>query len=229
MPSFPKDSLPKRRTWRRWPPEAFAIVRQHKPPVALCEELATLTGNDKRACWSFLSRQGISRPGSATRHRFTRQECDALVEYISDHGIQAAAIRFGYEAKSLYNLLYRLEHTRMSRDTMSLRELSMHLRVGYSRVRGWVEKGLLKAIRRESKSGSVSYLVEFDDLQRFCREHRDLLITRRSCPHRIRFLEEYVFAPKHAELLRTRESKREAEAFGRGEFLRGSDRNLKSA
>jgi hypothetical protein len=32
-------------------------------------------------------------------------------------------------------------------------------------------------------------------------------------------LEEYVFAPKHAELLRTRESKRENEAFDRGEYL----------
>ena len=44
-------------------------------------------------------------------------------------------------------------------------------------------------------------------------------ITRRWPPHRIKFLEEYVFAPKHAELLRTRESKRENEAFDRGEYL----------
>jgi hypothetical protein len=30
---------------------------------------------------------------------------------------------------------------------------------------------------------------------------------------------EYVFAPKHAELLRVRESKREEEAYQRGEYL----------
>jgi hypothetical protein len=34
-----------------------------------------------------------------------------------------------------------------------------------------------------------------------------------------RFLEEYVLAPKHPELLRTRESKRENGAFDRGEYL----------
>jgi hypothetical protein len=32
-------------------------------------------------------------------------------------------------------------------------------------------------------------------------------------------LEEYVFAPKHVELLQTRESKRENNAFERGEYL----------
>jgi hypothetical protein len=45
------------------------------------------------------------------------------------------------------------------------------------------------------------------------------LITRRWPPHRIKFLEEYVFAPKHAELLRTRESRRENSAFDRGEYI----------
>jgi hypothetical protein len=49
--------------------------------------------------------------------------------------------------------------------------------------------------------------------------NQSLLITRRWPPYRIKFLEEYVFAPKHAELLRTRESKRENDAFDRGEYI----------
>ena len=49
---------------------------------------------------------------------------------------------------------------------------------------------------------------EFAALQKFCKEHRSLLITRRWPLQRIRFLEEYVFAPKFGELLRTRESNR---------------------
>jgi hypothetical protein len=60
-------------------------------------------------------------------------------------------------------------------------------------------------------------------LQKFCKEHRNLLITRRWSPNRMRFLEEYVFAPKHAELLRTRESKRENSAFERGEYFESED------
>lgn len=98
----PGDAGPGRRTWSRWPPEAFNIIKQNRAPAALCDELASLTGNDKRACWRFLNKNGIRRPGSAARHRFNRQTCDALIEYISDHGVQAAAKRFGYDAKSLY-------------------------------------------------------------------------------------------------------------------------------
>lgn len=228
MPSSPIDPAPKRRTWRRFPPEAVAVLRQKKHPVAICEELAALTGRDKRACWDFMTRHGIERPGSGSRHNFDPKRTEELVEYISDHGVHAAALRFGYNAKSLYNLLYRREHTHLSTDTMSLRELCAHLRIRRSQATRWIELGLLKVVRRESRPGAVSYLVEFDALQKFCREHRNLLVTRRSSPNRLRFLEEYVFAPKHAELLRTRESKREAEAFERGEYLedtRGAQRS----
>lgn len=225
----PGDARPTRRTWRRWPPEAFEIIRQTKNAAALCEELASVTGHDKRSCWDFLKRHGIQRPGSASRHKFDRQTCDALIEYISDHGVQAAATRFGFEPKSLYNLLYRQEHTRLSSDAMSLRAVCAHLRIRHSQAIRWIEMGLLKAVRRESRSGVVFYFIEFGALQKFCKEHRNLLITRRSSPNRIKFLEEYVFAPKHAELLRTRESKREAEAFERGEYLEDTRRSQRSA
>lgn len=230
MPSSsPIDPTPKRRTWRRFPPEAVEIMRQKKHPVAICEELAALTGRDKRACWDFMTRRGIPRPGSVSRHNFDPNKTDELVEYISDHGVHAAALRFGCNPKSLYNWLYRQEHTHLSTDALSLREVCKHLRIRRSQATRWIELGLLKAVRRESRTGVVSYLIEFDALQKFCKEHRNLLITRRSSPNRIRFLEEFVFAPKHAELLRTRESKREAEAFERGEYLEDTSRSQKSA
>jgi len=229
MSSSSIEPIPKRRTWRRWPPEAFEIIRENKNPAALCEELASLTGNDKRACWRFLNKHGVRRPGSASRHKFDHRKTEELVEYISDRGVQAAALRFGYDAKVLYNLLYRQVRTRLSTDTISLHEVCAHLRIRYSQATRWIELGLLKAVRRESRTGAVSYLIEFEALQRFCREHRNLLVTRRSSPNRIRFLEEYIFAPKHAELLHTRESKREAEAFERGEYLKDAAGSRKSA
>jgi len=91
--------------------------------------------------------------------------------------------------------------------------------VRYSKVMSWIEQGLLQAKREQTRTGRPIYSIEFVALQKFCKEHRNLLITRRWPPQRIRFLEEYVFAPKHADLLRTRESKRENDAFGRGEYL----------
>jgi hypothetical protein len=229
MPVSTKDPGPTRRRRRQWPPEANEIVRQNKQAAALCSELEALSGNDRSACWRFLNKHGIQRPGAASRHTFDRKRTDELIEYISDHGVQAAALRFGYDAKSLYNLLYRQEHTRLCTDAMSLREVCGHLRIKHSQATRWIESGLLRAVRRESRTGAVSYLIEFDALQKFCKEHRNLLVTRRSSPNRIRFLEEYVFAPKHAELLRTRESKREAEAFERGEYLEDTRRSQKSA
>lgn len=200
MPTSPNGQNPKRRSWLRWPPEALEILRQNKNPVAICEELASLTGKSKRACWTFMTRHGIQRPGSATRRTFDRKTCDKLVEYIANHGVHAAAEKFGYKTKSLYNLLYRQEHTKMSRNTMTLRQFAVHLRMRFSQVRGWVERGLLRAERHEFRSGAATYLIKFEELLRFSKKHPALLLTSRSCPGRLRFLEEFLFAPRRAGL-----------------------------
>lgn len=219
MSTSSDKSAPKRRAWRRWPPEAAAIAQQKKHPSALCEELAALSGHDQRACWRFLNKHGVQRPGSGSRHKFEPRMIDSLIDYVCEHGVRAAATRFGYESKVIYNLLYRQEHTKLSKDSLSLRQFCAHLGVKYSKASGWIEQGLLKAARQETRTGRINFRIDFEALQKFCKEHQSLLITRRSSPARIRFLQEYVFAPKHAELLRTRESKREAEAYERGEYL----------
>jgi hypothetical protein len=123
-----------------------------------------------------------------------------LVEYISNHGIHAAAEKFGYSTKSLYNLLYRQDHTKLSKNTMTLRQLAVHLRMRFSQVRGWVERGLLRAERHEFKSGAATYLIKFEELRRFSKKHPELLITSRSSPGRLRFLEEFLFAPRRVGL-----------------------------
>lgn len=178
-----------------------------------------------------MTRHGVRRPGSATRHKFDPDKFDKLIEYVADHGVHAAAQRFHCSTKSLYNFLYRQEHTNLGRDTMSLRQVCDHLGVKYSRVREWIEKGLLKARRfeRESRRGNVLYLIELDALEEFCTGHPELLISRRKSPTRIRFLKEFILAPKHADLIASREAKREAEAFERGEYLESPRRSQKSA
>jgi hypothetical protein len=229
MTTSPAEPAPQRRRRPVWPPEAGVLVQQKKHPSALCAELAALTGNDVRACWRFLNKHGIERPGSKRRTLFDPRTVNNLIDCASENGVQAAAIRFGYEPKTLYNLLYRQERTKLSRDVLSLRVVCNQLRVKYRKGVEWIEQGLLRATRCESTNGNVSYLIEFDVLQKFCKEHRNLLVTRRTSPSRIRFLEEYIFAPKHAELLRTRESKREGEAFERGEYVQNSECTQRSA
>lgn len=228
MTSSPDEPVPKRRTWLRWPPEAAGIAQKNKPPVALCEELAALSGHDKRACWRFLKKYGVLSPGSRARRKFDPRTINSVIDYVSEHGVQAASVRFGYDSKTLYNLLYREDHSNLSKDSLSLRQVCTHLGVKYTKAMNWIERGLLEAERRESRTGAVSYQVEFEALQKFCKEHRSLLVTRRCSPSRIRFLEQYVFAPKHADLIRARESKREAEAYERHEYLEAPRRSQRS-
>jgi len=202
-----------------WPAEAASIAQRKQHPVRLCEELKALTGHDKAACWRFLKKHGIERPGSGSRRSFDPTTVESIIEYVSEHSVQAASRRFHCEAKTLYNLIHRRGYTHCGKDLLSLRQICSYFGVRYCKVMSWIEQGLLEVSREQTRTGKVIYSIGFEALQKFCKEHRSLLITRRWSPHRIRFLEEYVFAPKHAELLRTRESKRENGAFDRGEYL----------
>jgi hypothetical protein len=56
-----------------------------------------------------------------------------------------------------------------------------------------------------SAQRGASTLIAFSAIPKLVEEDRD---------HR-----EFILAPKHADLIRSRESKREAEAFERGEYL----------
>lgn len=210
-----------------WSTEAFKLIRlkRHRHPAALCEELASLTGNDKNACWRFLNRNGIQRPGSKSRRSFPPDRVHKIIEYIGEHGVGAASERFGCKAKALYNLLDRHGHTRLGKDCLSLRQFCANFRVKHRQAFEWMDRGLLAVTREESRTGRVRYSIEFKDLRKFCEEHRNLLLTNRICEARLEFLQEFVFAPKHADLLPTRESKREGEAFERGEYIDPEDRN----
>jgi hypothetical protein len=212
-----------KRKWRRWPPEAFAIVQKKENAAVLCSELEAVSGNDRNACWRFLKKHGIERPGAGSRRVFSDQVVEAMTEYVSEHGVQAACQRFRCDAKSVYNLLHRSGFTHRARDSFSLREVCQLLRVRHSKVKQWLERGWLEPHKEISPTGRLHYIIDHTSLQRFCRERRDLLITRRWPAQRLAFLEEYVFAPKHADLLRTRESKREQEAYERGEFLESNN------
>jgi hypothetical protein len=203
-----------------WPVEATNIAQKKHHPVRLCEELIALTGYDKAACWRFLKKHGVKRPGSGSRRSFDAKTVESIIEYVSEHGVQAASQRFHCEAKTLYNLIHRQGYAHHGKDLLSLRQICSYFGVRYSKAMSWIERGLLEANRQHTRTGKIVYSIEFEALRKFCKEHRNLLITRRWSPHRIRFLEEYVFAPKHAELLHTRESKRESGAYDRKEYLK---------
>jgi DNA-binding transcriptional MerR regulator len=202
----------KRRTHYRWPAEALSIAQRKCNPAALCADLARLTGYDERACWNFLERHGVRRPGSTSRTSFSERLVERIVEYSTDHGIQACSTRFNLPRKAIYNLLYRQEMTCRSRDFFTMREVCRHLSVKESTVLSWIEAGLLTAEQSTRCDGRVLYAFSHEALTKFCKEGRELLLKRRWPERRLEFIREYIFAPKHADLLDSRECKRAREA-----------------
>jgi hypothetical protein len=172
-----------------------------------------ISGNGEKACWRFLGQHGIPRPGSAKRITYSDQLFERVLEYSAEHGIQAASQKFNLSTKSISNVLYRREQTGLSHDALTLRDLCMFLRVRPTTVLEWVARGWLVAEKHPRNDGGVVHRFHHDAIKRFCNEHRALLLQRRWPKERLNFCETYIFAPKHAELIDGRESKRERQAF----------------
>jgi 3-oxoacyl-[acyl-carrier-protein] synthase III len=85
---------------------------------------------------------------------------EAITEYVSEHGVQAASQRFHCSPKAVYNVLHRYGYTCRARDMFSLAEICNHLRVKYSKALAWIEQGLLLAHREMTRTGRPRYLVD---------------------------------------------------------------------
>lgn len=202
-----------RRKRSKWPEEAAVVAERPASPASLCAELMRISGNGEKACWRYLEQHGIRRPGSATRTTFSDQLFERVLEYSAEHGIQAASQKFHLSTKSISNVLYRREQTGLPHDALTLRDLCMFLRVRPKTVLDWVDKGWLLAKKQLRKDGRVVHRFHHEAIQRFCNQYRALLLQRRWPKQRLDFCESFVFAPKHAELIEGRESKKERQAL----------------
>ena len=124
-----KEVPPRKPRKYLWPTEAVNIAQKKLHPVRLCEELIALTGHEKAACWRFLNKYGVERPGSGSRRSFDPTTVESIIEYVSEHSVQAATRRFHCDAKTLYNLIHRRGYTHCGKDLLSLRQICSHLGV----------------------------------------------------------------------------------------------------
>jgi hypothetical protein len=136
-----------------------------------------------------------------------------VLEYSAEHGIRAASQKFNLSTKSISNVLYRREQRGLSHDSLTLRDLCTFLRVRPATVLDWVQRGWLAAEKQPRNDGRVVHRFQYDAIKRFCNQHRALLLQRRWPKQRLEFCETFVFAPKHADLIDGRESKRERQAL----------------
>jgi hypothetical protein len=218
-----------RRKRSRWPEGADIVAERSASPAAICAELMRISGNGEKACWRFLEQHGIRRPGSAKRTTYSDQLFERVLEYSAEHGIQATSLKFHLSTKSISNVLYRREQTGLSRDALTLRDLCMFLRVRPKSVLDWVERGWLAAEKHPRNDGRVVHRFHHDAIKRFCNEYRGLLLKRRWPKERLNFCETFIFAPKHAELIEGRESKRERQALQEQEEREEEQRRLAEA
>jgi hypothetical protein len=186
----------------------------------LHRNLSGMTGFDSEATWRFLRSYGIQRPLSPRRRSL---DTEKVVEHVLDYGYDSAMRKYQVSRKYLYNLLYRNGRTvGHNQGGYGMNQLRLLLKVRVETIQTWINMGALEATRVQY-GGKQSYVVTDDQLRRFFKSHKEKarVIAHRFPAKRVEFLEEFLYDPSHSDLglLRTRESKKEGEAFRRGEYL----------
>ena len=213
----------KRRTRLIWPEEAKRLVTKAqrsgdpiKNILLLHNQLQQITGFGSRACWNFLDRNGIRRPAQRI------QWDPKIVDFVMEHGYDKAAERFSCDKTLLYKFIQRQNRqVGHCSGQYGLNQLRKLLSVRVSVIEGWIKDNILEATAI-TFAGKPTWRVSDDQLKRFLADHASGLIRSRRFPEkRVTFLSEYLYDGKHMDLglLRTRESKKEGEAFRNGEYL----------
>ncbi len=160
---------------------------------------------------------GIKRPGAGKRVKWTPK----AVDFVMDQGYDAAVQKFNTSKKAVYRFMQRNERTMGScRGQYSLNQLRKLLSVRTETIVGWIKAGHLEATPFQY-GGKETYIVSDEQLRKFLESYSSGLMPRRLPEKRLEFLSQFLFKGGHAELglLRTRESKKEGEAFRNGEYL----------
>ena len=213
-----------------WPEEAHRVVKMSlksasdiEKTQALHQKLDAMTGFGSEAVWRFLRSYGIHRPHSPRRRGW---EVEKVVEYVLENGYDAAMRKFALNRKHLYNLVHR--NSRMvghNQGGYGLNQLRVLLKVRVEKIQSWIRTGALEA-NPIQYGGKTSHVVTDEQLRRFCKTHKEKIriLGNRFPEKRVEFLEEFLWEPSHSDLglLRTRESKKECEAFDRGEYRSAS-------
>ncbi len=108
MPTSPDDQNPKRRSWRRWPPEALEILRQNKNPVAICEELDIGPQEPEGEWFDSLPAASADPEDEAIRH----EETAWLLKQFREEPELETILRLQLETDG-YNAFTNLELARM--------------------------------------------------------------------------------------------------------------------
>ncbi len=212
------------RTPYPWPAEAERLMKKaaqnessQQNAALLQQKLLAMTGFSDHACWRFMEKFGIKRPNAGKRVKWNPK----AVDFVMDQGYDAAVQKFNTSKKAVYRFMQRNERAMGAcRGQYSLNQLRKLLSVRTETIAGWIKAGHLEATPFQY-GGKETYIVSDEQLRKFLKRFAGELMPRRLPEKRLEFLSNFLFEGGHAELglLRTRESKKEGEAFRNGEYL----------
>jgi hypothetical protein len=215
------DAAHQRRQRRmfQWPDEAEKLVNSYvelvrsgkksKSAASLTNKLVVLTGNPRDACIRFLDRHGV-RP--KRRYRFwTRPEQQRLINLMETCPIAEIARILQRSPWAIRSMLRRLgESPKRGRDWFTVYGLAEALHIRADEVQKWVNNGWLQCRIVETK-GIKKQIITPDDFCDFAKKYGPRIVGRRLTYEGLKFVQNFVFPPKHAHLLPLRKPQDEAE------------------
>jgi len=182
-----------------------------------------LTGFSSFACWRFLEGHKIYRPGKCT---YKIWDQFAAAEYVMAYGYEAAEKKFDCSRSALYNVMKRVGRTLgHCSGHYGLNQLRKMFGVRVETILYWIKTGALEATL-VTYGGKETSVVSDDQLRRFLSREAGNLILRRFPEKRAEFLSNYLYTENHMNLglPRTRESKKEGDAFRKTDVYKESQK-----
>ncbi len=199
----------KRRVFE-WPEQAIRLVRIYLESekkggrgrnalATLATRLNELSGNPRDACFRFLHQQGI-REKRAWRP-WTKPEQQRLFDLIETCTLDEIARGMQRSAGSIRSMLHRAgESAQRGRDWFTPYSLAEALHIRADEVQKWINNGWLKC-RVVETAGIKKRIIDPYEFTEFVRRYGPAVVGRRLTPEGLRFVQTFVFPPKHAHLL----------------------------
>ena len=223
------DAAHQRRQRRsfQWPDEANQLVSSYvesvqngtkrKSAASLTNKIAGLTGNPRDACIRFLDRHGVRQ--KRTYRSWTTPEQQRLIDLMETCPIAEIARIIQRSPCAIRSMLRRLgESPRRGRDWFTVYSLAEALHIGADEVQKWVNNGWLQC-RIVETTGIKKQIIDPDDFCAFARKYGPRVIGRRLTYEGLKFVQNFVFPPKHAHLLPLRKPQDRSEPEQQKETL----------
>jgi hypothetical protein len=210
------DSRRKRRVFD-WPEEAMHLVRNYlgsakmgqghgrNATATLATRLVELSGNPRDACFRFSRQHGVTQ--KRAWRPWTKPEQQQLFDLIESCPVEEVSRIMQRSPHSIRAMLHRLgQNAQRGRDWFTVYSLAEALHVRTDEVQRWIDHGWL-ICRIVETTGVKKRIIDPDDFFEFVKQYGRAVVGRRLSPEGLRFVQNYVFPPKHAHLLPLRKSK----------------------